>query len=61
MKIGHKSVSQIVGICDIFIQTIMGCTLMLKDLQHILDLLLNLISVQMLDKDGYIHFINSGN
>ena len=30
-------------------------------MRHILDLRLNLISVNMLDNDGYNHFINSGN
>ena len=39
----------------------MRCTLTLKDVQQILDLRLNLISMHMLDKDGYNHFINSGN
>ena len=39
----------------------MGCTLTLKDVRHIPDLCLNPISVHMLDKDGYNHFINSGN
>ena len=39
----------------------MGCTLTLKDVRHIPNLRLNLISVHMLDKDGYSHFINSGN
>ena len=39
----------------------MGCVLTLKDLLHIPDLYLNLTSVHMLDKDGYNHFINSGN
>ena len=58
VKMGKKSVSQIARIGDICIQTSMGCTL---TLQHILDLLLNLISVHMLDKDGYNHFISSGN
>ena len=58
---GNKSVSRIVGIGDIFIQTSMECTLMLKDLRHILDLRLNLIFVHMLDNDGYNHFIISGN
>ena len=38
----------------------MGCTLTLKDVQHILDLHLNLIYVHVLDKDGFNHFINSG-
>ena len=39
----------------------MRCSLALKDVRHILALILNLISVRMLDKDGYNHFINSGN
>ena len=61
MKMGNKIVSQIVGIGDICIQTSMGCTLTLKDVRHIPDLRLNLISMHMLNKDRYNHFINSGN
>ena len=60
MKMGNKSVSQIVGIGDICIQTSM-CTLTLKVVRYIPNLRLNLIFVHMLDKDGYNHFINSGN
>ena len=61
MKMGNKSVSQIVGIGEICIQTSMGCTLTLKYVRHIPDLRLNLISVHMLENDGYNHSINSGN
>ena len=61
VKMGNKSVSQIAGIGDICIQTSMGCTLMLKDVQHIPNLCLNLISMHMLDNDRYNHFISSGN
>ena len=61
VKMGNKSISHIAGIGDICTQTSMGCTLTLKDVRHIPNLLLNLISVHMLDKDGYSHFINSGN
>ena len=61
VKMGNKSVSQITRNGDICIQTSMGCTLTLRDVRHILDLLLNLIYVHILDKDGYNHFINSGN
>ena len=39
----------------------MGCTLTLKNVQHIPNWHLNLISMYMLDKDGYNHFISSGN
>ena len=58
---GNKSVSQITGIGYICIKTSTGCTLTLKDVRHIPDLHLNLISVHVLDKDGYNHFINSCN
>ena len=61
MNMGNKSVSHITGIGDIFIQTSMGCKLKFKDVRHILDLHLNRISVHMLDKDEYNHFITSGN
>ena len=39
----------------------MGCTLTLKDVRHIPDQRLNLISMHMLEKDGYNHSINNGN
>ena len=55
VKMGNKSISQIAGIGDICIQTSMGCTLTLKDVRHIPDLRLNLISVHMLDNDVYNH------
>ena len=61
VNMGNKSVFEIERIGDICIQTSMGCTLTRKDVQHIPDLRLNLISVHMLDKDGYNHFISSGN
>ena len=61
VKMGNKSVSQITGIDDICIQTSKGCTLTLKDVRHIPDLLLNLIYVNILDKDVYNHFISSDN
>ena len=58
---GNKSVSQIVGIGGICIQTSMGCTLTLKDVRYIPDMCLNLISMHMLDKDGYNHSLSIGN
>ena len=59
VKMENKYVSHITGIGDICIQTIMGCTLTLNNVRHILDLHLNPISIHMMDKDGYNHFINS--
>ena len=51
---GNESVSQVDGIGDICIQTSMGCTFTLKDVRHILDLHLNLISMHMLAGQGWI-------
>ena len=61
VKMGNKSISQITRIGDIYTQTNMRCTSTLKDMRHIPDLCLNVIYVHELDKDGYNHFINSGN
>ena len=61
VKMGNTSVSHIVGIDNICIQTSTGCTLTLKDVRHILDLRLNLIFVHMLDNDEYSHFIGNNN
>ena len=61
MMIGNESVSWIMGIGDICMQTSMRYALTLMDVRHILDLCLNLIFLHMLDKDGYSQFIGSGN
>ncbi|OMO99089.1 Integrase, catalytic core [Corchorus capsularis] len=52
-RMGNKSVSQIVGIGDIVVQTSTGCTLTLKNVRHIPDLRMNLLSINVLDKEKY--------
>ena len=59
MKIGNISFSKIAGIRDICLKTNVGCTLVLKDVRHVPDLQMNLISGIDLDQDGYeIYFAN---
>ncbi|KAK6802786.1 hypothetical protein RDI58_000569 [Solanum bulbocastanum] len=41
---GNTSYSKITGIKDICIKTNVGCTMVLKDVYHILDMQMNLIS-----------------
>uniref|UniRef100_A0A2N9EWM8 Integrase catalytic domain-containing protein n=1 Tax=Fagus sylvatica TaxID=28930 RepID=A0A2N9EWM8_FAGSY len=53
VKMGNKSYADIVGISDICVETNTGYTLKLKDVRHILDMRLNLISISVLDKEGY--------
>ncbi|KAK9138868.1 hypothetical protein Sjap_009462 [Stephania japonica] len=50
---GNNSFADIVGIGDVFVQTNMGCTVILKVVRHVPDLRLNLISTHALDLDGY--------
>ncbi|KAA8542578.1 hypothetical protein F0562_023730 [Nyssa sinensis] len=50
--------SKIVGISDVCIQTNIGYTLVLKDVRHVLDLCLNLISGLALDQQGFENYFN---
>ncbi|KAH0720560.1 hypothetical protein KY284_005590 [Solanum tuberosum] len=56
VKMGNTSYSKIEGIGDVCIKTNVGCTLVLKDVRHIPDLRMNLISGVALDRDGYENY-----
>uniref|UniRef100_A0A2N9J8U9 Integrase catalytic domain-containing protein n=1 Tax=Fagus sylvatica TaxID=28930 RepID=A0A2N9J8U9_FAGSY len=60
VKMGNKSYADIVGIGDICVETNTGYTLKLKDVRHIPDMRLNLISVSVLDKEGYESHLGNG-
>ena len=46
-------VSKIMGIGDICLETSIGNKLVLKDVRHVLDIRLNLISIGRLDDEGF--------
>ncbi|KAK6947581.1 hypothetical protein RJ641_001054 [Dillenia turbinata] len=52
-KMGNNIVSQIIGIGDIIVKTSTGCTLTLRDARHIPDMRINLLSINILNKEGY--------
>uniref|UniRef100_A0A2N9HS85 Integrase catalytic domain-containing protein n=1 Tax=Fagus sylvatica TaxID=28930 RepID=A0A2N9HS85_FAGSY len=60
VKMGNKSYADIVGIGDICVETNTGYTLKLKDVRHIPDMHLNLISISVLDKEGYESHLGNG-
>lgn len=60
VKMGNTSSCEIVGIGDIKIQTNIGSTMILKDVRHVPDLRLNLISGIALDKQGYESHFGKG-
>ncbi|KAL4582349.1 hypothetical protein LXL04_006896 [Taraxacum kok-saghyz] len=61
VKMGNTSSSSIAGIGDhVHIKTKVGCTLVLKDVRHVPDLRMNLISVGALDRQGYDNQFGDG-
>ena len=59
VKLGNDGTSIIVGIGDIYLETNVGCKFVLKNVRHIHDLHLNLISVKKLDAEGYDNHFNN--
>ena len=49
VKMGNSSYSKIVGIGDVCIETNVGSTMMLKDVQHVPDLRMNVFSTLAMD------------
>ena len=60
VKMENTASSNIVGIGDICIQTNVGYQPMLRDVRHVLDLRLNLMSRIALDKDGFQNYFDNG-
>ena len=57
---GNDSYADIVGIGDICVRANTGYTLILKDVRHVPDIRLNLISTHVLDKEGYGNYFRDG-
>ena len=57
---GNDSYADIVGIGDICVRVNTGYTLTLKDVRHVLDICLNLISTHVLDKECYGNYFRDG-
>ena len=60
VKMGNDSYVDIVGICDICVRANTGYTLILKDVRHVPEIRLNLISTHVLDKEGYGNYFCDG-
>ncbi|CAH9105587.1 unnamed protein product, partial [Cuscuta europaea] len=60
VKMGNSSSSGITGISDVQIKTSIGSTITLKDVRHVPDLRLNLLSVVCLDEQGYENHFSRG-
>ena len=56
VRMGNNGTSKIVGIGDICLETSIGSKLILKDVRHVPDIRLNLISIGRLDDEGFAHY-----
>ena len=56
VRMGNNGTSKIVGIGDICLETSIGSKLILKDVRHVSDIRLNLISTGRLDDEGFAHY-----
>ena len=61
VKMGNNAECKIVGIGDVYMNTDTGCKLRLKDVRHVPEIRLNLISTGTLDDMGYHSFFGEGN
>lgn len=60
MNLENQGVSKVIGIEETWLYTNISCKLYLKNVRHILDIHLNLISVQVFDEDGYHNSFGDG-
>uniref|UniRef100_A0A803N8D2 Retrovirus-related Pol polyprotein from transposon TNT 1-94-like beta-barrel domain-containing protein n=1 Tax=Chenopodium quinoa TaxID=63459 RepID=A0A803N8D2_CHEQI len=60
LKMGNDGLAQVVGVGDICLITDIGEKLVLKNVRHVLDIRLHLISKGKLDDEGYCNTFHSG-
>ena len=52
-KMANESYAKVVGLGDMTMRTDVGCTLILREVRHIIEVCHNLVSIPALDKAGY--------
>ena len=60
VKVGDNGDYKIVGVGNVCLTTPIGCRLILKDVQHMLDIRLKLISTGRMDYEGYSGSFRNG-
>jgi len=60
IRMGNSDVSKVIGMGDVYLKTDVGCNLLLKNVRHVPDIRLHLISTGALDDDGYCNSFFDG-
>ena len=59
VNMSNSNYSKIMGISDVCIETNVGSTVILKDLQHVLDLMMNAFSTFAMNRAGYCNHLGN--
>ncbi|CAN0905304.1 Retrovirus-related Pol polyprotein from transposon TNT 1-94, partial [Linum grandiflorum] len=60
VRMGNGNISKVFGKGDVCLETMDGARLLLRDVRHIPNMRLNLISIDKLDGEGYCPTFNNG-
>ncbi|KAG8379344.1 hypothetical protein BUALT_Bualt07G0078600 [Buddleja alternifolia] len=60
VRMANHGVTEVIGMGNINLETDTGCRLILRDVRHIPDIRLNIISTGKLDDDGYVSNFGEG-
>lgn len=60
VKMGNDAQCKIIDMEDVHLDTNIGCKLILKNVRHIPDICLNLISISVLEEEGYHNYFGEG-
>ncbi|GKV50247.1 hypothetical protein SLEP1_g56959 [Rubroshorea leprosula] len=60
LKMGNRFEAKIVGVGDVWLETNIGSKLHLKNVRHVLEIRLSMMSMGMLDDDGYLNYFANG-
>ncbi|KAG8368575.1 hypothetical protein BUALT_Bualt15G0059800 [Buddleja alternifolia] len=60
VRMANHGVTEVIGMGNINLETDTGCRLILRDVRHIPDIRLNIISTSKLDDDGYVSNFGEG-
>ena len=60
VRMGNNGSSKAVGKGTIYLESFTGCKLILRNVRHVPDIRLNLISIGRLDEEGYFRHFNDG-
>lgn len=59
-KMGNGGLVKVINIGDVYLEMKNGSRLVLKDVKHIIEIYLNLISIRKLDDGGYDSSLTNG-